>query len=119
MIVVVILDLFLFRGIFAFRSTMFMVFVTTLMRSISPVTIAELVVEEPLCNPVRIVVTGGPQIPIVVCASISALRNHRHGIVFGPLLDVTPIIWSLTLAVLLQVRLVGYQPVVDRIGIFL
>ena len=105
---------------FMLGTTVFVVvLLPTPLRSISPVSVTEFVVEEPLCNPVGIVVLCDSEAPKVFCELISTLRYHRHGIVFGPLLDITPVIWSFTLAVLLQVGLVGDQPVIDYVGLFL
>ncbi len=93
--------------------------VPSFLGSVSPITIAKFMVKKPLSDPVRIIASRNSKVPIVSSVLVTSLGYHRHRVVLRPLLNVRPIIWSFSLAVLLEMSLVGDQPVVDDIGLFL
>jgi hypothetical protein len=71
--------------------------------SISAVTVTELVIEEPPCYPVRAVSSGSSEIPGPLSLRVPALGYACHSFIFRPLLDVTPIVGRLSLAILFEV----------------
>lgn len=72
------------------------------------VTIAELVVQEPPGDPIRTAVRRGlgGQHPVGASARVARLGHQHHGLVFGPLGDIIPVIRGLPLAVHLEMAIV-------------
>lgn len=76
--------------------------------SIPPVTVTKLMVKEPSCNPVwAVVISIVGKLPVVLGILVPTGSNSLHSLVLGLLLDITPVIWRLSLAVVLQMGFLG------------
>jgi hypothetical protein len=73
--------------------------------SVPSITISELVVKKPSCNPVWFVRSG--KVPVVACMAVSGSGNTCHGFVLGLLDKIAPVVGWFPLAVALQVTLIG------------
>lgn len=71
--------------------------------SISTVAVAELVVEEPSCYPVSVMLCEGGKIPVAPGMRIVAFGNASHGFYLWQLFDITPVAGKFRLAVLFKV----------------
>lgn len=71
--------------------------------SISAVTVAEFVVEEPSCYPVWAIASGSREVPIPSGMRVAALGDASHGFILRLLQNVAPVVGWVSLAVLLEV----------------
>jgi hypothetical protein len=88
-------------------------------RTIAPVAIPELVVQEPLCDPVGTIISRAGQVPVVRGVGIARPGHVADGFVFGLLSDIAPVVGWLALAICLQVLAGAGEPSVGLIRFFL
>lgn len=99
---------------------MLVVMFLILLCSIPPIAVTKLMVKEPSCNPVwTVVISIVGKLPVVGGVLAPPGSNSLHSLILGLLLEIAPVIWRLTLAVVLQMGFLGGQPVVDSVCLLL
>ena len=69
-----------------------------------PISVTKLMVEKPLCNPIRIAILWWSKTPITGRIFISAKGDTVYCLILPPLLEIIPVVRWLPHTIIFQVR---------------
>jgi len=83
------------------------------MSSIPPISVTELMVKKPSCDPVRKSILLRSKNPITASVLISTTSDSVCCFVLPLFLEIIPVVWRRTCTIIFQVRLLRNQPAVN------